>query len=51
MMTEGPEGFNWMKSLESPLIVTSHPNSEHPKEWLEALKVELVAVRVKPGIP
>jgi len=35
MMTEGPEGFNGMKSLESPLIVTSHPNSEYSKEWLE----------------
>ncbi len=30
MMTEGPEGFNGMKSLESL--------------WLEALKVELVVM-------
>ncbi len=35
MMTEGPEGFNWMKSLESL--------------WLEALKVELVAVLDEKG--
>ncbi len=35
LTAEGPEGFNGMKSLESPLIVTSHPNSEYSKEWLE----------------